>query len=143
MSTPTNLVSVQIDPKQPNIITLNFDYFGAREGCLISFLHTGSRNEGLTVHGTIKGHGQPVSDAKRYKRIQGFLPILSMLIFVCGCLCSVIFKTILWVSLAFLILFVVVVIVIAVLEPSLKRKAGGQLDQRFEDAFAPSDFTQQ
>jgi hypothetical protein len=129
ISTPTNLVSVQIDPKQPNIITLNFDYFGAREGCLISFLHTGSRNEGLTIQGTIKGHGQPVSDAKRYKRIQPFFPILS---------------TFFWSILASLIfIFAVVAPVFAVLEGRLTRKTGGQLDRRFEDAFAPSDFTQQ
>jgi hypothetical protein len=42
---PLNNVKVDVDPVSRNTAVINFDYLSMKEGCLISLLHTNSKEQ--------------------------------------------------------------------------------------------------
>lgn len=133
-STTANLPELIYDSGGDNILTINFDYLGVREGTLISILHTGSRDQELKIQGTIKGFGAPTLRSEA-SSIRYLGPLFA---FVAGIAFGYYSTALKWFLLPISILFVAGMIY---LQRLMRKRTRGKLDNRFEDGFTPNDFT--
>ena len=149
MSTPPNLLAVEIDGSMRNMAQVSFDYLARREGCVLALIHTGRHTDDIAVKGTVKGGGSP----QPYRKGEWASIILKLPSYlIVGAVGTAVFQymntheaphsALARVGFGIVVLLVCSAAAFGAgfLEARAKRKVGGQIERAFDGVFVPKDF---